>query len=163
MPPITAFLHTHNDALRLGRTLELLLPCSEIVVVDHASTDRTCTVAREYGARVVTADCGAENLHIEQVHNPWVFCIRPGEAITENLQASLFEWMLAPRGETSASSFSVFIREQTSEVTHPQWLRSPLPQTRLVPRTWSRWHQGLPVHDPSAVVIEGELLRFAVP
>jgi glycosyltransferase involved in cell wall biosynthesis len=163
MPPITAFLHTHNDALRLGRTLEMLLPCSEIVVVDHASTDRTCTVAREYGTRVIAAHSGGENLYIEQVHNPWVFCVRPGESITENLQASLFEWMLVPRGETSANGFSVFIREQSGELNDPQWHRSPLPQTRLVPRTWSRWQQGLPVHDPSSVVIEGELLRFVVP
>jgi glycosyltransferase involved in cell wall biosynthesis len=56
MPPITALLHTTNDALRLGRALETLLPCAEIIIVDHHSADATRRIARDYGARIVTAD-----------------------------------------------------------------------------------------------------------
>ena len=56
MPPITALLHTKNDGLRLGRALEMLLPCAEILIVDHHSADATRRIAREYGARIVTAD-----------------------------------------------------------------------------------------------------------
>ena len=37
MPPFTALLHTHNDALRLGRALETLFAGSEILIVDHHS------------------------------------------------------------------------------------------------------------------------------
>ncbi len=52
MPPITAFLHTHNDARHLGRALESLRPCDEILIIDHGSTDSTLRVAREYGAAI---------------------------------------------------------------------------------------------------------------
>jgi hypothetical protein len=33
MPKITALLHTHNDALRLGRALDSLRPCDEVLVI----------------------------------------------------------------------------------------------------------------------------------
>ena len=55
MPSITAVLHTENDALRLGRALETLYPCDDIVVIDHESRDATVRIARQYGAKVVDA------------------------------------------------------------------------------------------------------------
>ena len=48
-------LHTENDALRLGRALETVYACDDILVVDHGSRDATVRVAREYGAHVVDA------------------------------------------------------------------------------------------------------------
>ena len=37
------------------------------------------------------------------------------------------------------------------------------PQTRLVPHTWNDWKGTFPVHEPSAIALEGELLRFVFP
>ena len=97
MPPITALLHTRNDALRLGRTLEMLLPCAEILIVDHGSADATRRVACEYGARIVTADShAAMNHYLDLARHDWILCMEPGESITESLQASLFEWSAPP-------------------------------------------------------------------
>ena len=58
MTSITALLHTENDALRVGRVLETLYPCDQILVVDHGSRDASVRIAREYGARVVDAADG---------------------------------------------------------------------------------------------------------
>ncbi|MGA2375651.1 MAG: hypothetical protein ABSF72_09020 [Candidatus Sulfotelmatobacter sp.] len=165
MPPITALLHTKNDALRLGRALEMLLPCTEIVVVDHHSTDATLRVAREYGARVVTADAHpAADHYLDLARYDWIFCLEPGESISEGLQASLFEWSVLPiqsglSGTANASAFSMFVKLQTAE----GWRQLPAPETRLVPRGWTRWEGRLPAHQPSAVALQGELLRFALP
>ena len=41
MPKTTALLHTHNDALRLGRALDSLRPCDEVLVIDEGSEDDT--------------------------------------------------------------------------------------------------------------------------
>ena len=41
MPKISALLHTHNDALRLGRVLDSLRPCDEVLVIDEDSEDDT--------------------------------------------------------------------------------------------------------------------------
>ncbi len=159
MPPITALLHTENDALRLGRTLEMLLPCHDLLIVDHHSTDATLRVAREYGARIVTADSqtGA-NHYLDLAGSDWILCMEPAESITESLQASLFEWS-ALAAPARGTAFSVFVREQTGE----NWLELPAPETRLVPRDWTRWQGQLPAPEPSAIALEGELLRFALP
>jgi hypothetical protein len=173
MPPITALLHTENDSLRLGRTLEMLLPCSEILIVDHHSTDATRRVARAYGARIVAADFvpadfvatdrnkdETTNRYLALARHDWLFCMKPGESITEGLQATLFEWSALPgSGVVAGVAFSVFVREQSGE----HWLELPAPETRLVPRSWTRWRGRLPAQESSAVALEGELLRFDLP
>ncbi len=161
MPPITALLHTANDALRLGRTLEMILPCSEILIVDHHSTDATPRVARDYGARLVAPD-GDEtaNRYLDLARYDWILCMQPGESITEGLQASLFEWSALPRESVADGvAFSVFVREQSGE----HWQEIPAPETRLVPRSWTRWLGRLPAQESSSVALEGELLRFDLP
>ena len=187
MPSITAVIHTNNDALRLGRTLETLYPCDEIVVIDHASRDATVHVAREYGARVVPATksgqmptvLGNEAPQFSQMDplnkprfgafvSAWILCLDPRESLSESLAASLFAWKMEWKAEwksesasvhRSPSTFSVCIREETPG----GWVAIPKAQTRLVPPNWQQWKGDFPSHDASAVALEGELLRFAFP
>jgi hypothetical protein len=165
MPPITALLHTSNDALRLGRTLETLLPCAEVLIVDHHSADATRRVAHEYGARTVSAGGQTPSNHyLDLARHDWILCVEPGESITEALQASLFEWSALPSqsvvdGVAGESAFSVSVREQTGE----NWLELSAPETRLIPRSWTLWQGLLPAHEPSAIALQGALLRFTMP
>lgn len=130
MPPITALLHTMNDGLRLARALEMLLPCAELLIVDHDSGDGTRRIAREYGARMVAADGRVrENHYLDLARHEWIFCMEPRESISESLQASLFEWSTHPSESMSGGAFSVFLREQIGE----SWVRTPRPETRLIP------------------------------
>ena len=93
MPSITALLHTENDALRLGRALETLYACDDILIVDHGSRDATVRVAREYGARVVNATAGfSSQEYLRFARAGWILCLDPCESLTEKLAASLFEW-----------------------------------------------------------------------
>jgi glycosyltransferase involved in cell wall biosynthesis len=156
MPTITALLHTHNDGLRLGRALEMLFACDEIVIVDHDSEDSTTAVAREYGARVIKA---IERIsYASVVRGDWIFALDPRESMTESLGASLFEWKLeAAPGNVQA--FSVYRRDETIN----GWIQNPLAQTRLVRADWNRWAGNFPEPDVSAVALEGELLRFVFP
>jgi len=156
MPTITALLHTHNDALRLGRALEMLFPCDELLVIDHDSEDGTSTVAREYGARVVPAKSGVPYRSI--IRGDWIFSLDPRESISEALAASLFEWKSEP-ASVNVHAFSVYRREETPE----GWIANPIAQTRLVRADWNRWAGHFPEPDASAVALEGELLRFVFP
>jgi glycosyltransferase involved in cell wall biosynthesis len=161
MPPITALLHTKNDALRLGRALETLFPCAEILIVDHDSVDATRRIARQYGTRIIGAtwDEPVQN-YLGLARNDWIFCIEPRESITESLQVSLLEWSaFSPQSVAGASAFSVHLREQFGDV----WMDSPTPEVRLVPRNWTLWCGRLPTYDHSAIVLEGELSRFDYP
>jgi glycosyltransferase involved in cell wall biosynthesis len=166
MPLITALLHTANDGQRLGRALEMLLPCAEILIVDHHSTDATVRVAREYGARVVEARGQAPaNHYLEEALHDWILCLLPSESITEGLQATLFEWSSLPDAAVAEpSGFSVVVREQVGkDWMDRDWRELPEPEIRLIPRNWTLWHGNLPAHHPSSRALEGELLRIAFP
>lgn len=157
MPAITALLHTENDALRLGRTLETLYPCDDILIVDHGSRDATVRLAREYGAHVVDAPIGSSPAqYLAVTSSAWILCLDPHESLTESLAATLYEWKSLP---PAAAAFSVFLREETAE----GWIEIPTAQTRLIPADWTRWGGRLPVTDRFALTLEGELLRFAFP
>ncbi len=173
MASITALLHTENDALRLGRALETLYACDHILVVDHGSHDASVRIAREYGAQIVAARHGAspeDYLRSAELNSArsrpssgpeWILCLDPRESLTEKLAASLFEWKSESfhTHADDASAFSVFLREETAQ----GWMQVPTAQTRLVPRTWNLWTGRFPVHAPSALTLEGELLRFVFP
>lgn len=159
MPSITAVIHTNNDALRLGRTLETLYPCDQIVVIDHGSRDSTVSVARKYGARVVAATGAPRSNTLFSIDSArWLLCLDPHESLTESLAASLFEWK-TEHLPGSIPSFSVYLREETAE----GWIENPNAQTRLVPANWAHWDKSFPHNDPNAVALEGELLRFVLP
>ena len=160
MPPITALLHAANDALRLGRALETLRACEEVLVVDHGSSDSTLRIARAYGAQILSPRDGAEPGHyLYSARSHWIFCLEAAESISEGLEATLYEWGAAKNVDANAAAFAVSIREETSD----GWQDLPTPQTRLVPRIWNRWNGRLPVAEPAAILLEGKLLRFAFP
>jgi glycosyltransferase involved in cell wall biosynthesis len=169
MASITALLFTQNDALRLGRALETVYACDEILVVDQGSRDETVRVAREYGARVVDArpglspadyarSSGARSGGAPGKDPGWILCLDPNESLTEKLAASLFEWK-SEAARSQRPVYSVFLREETAE----GWVDISAAQTRLVPDGWNAWNGRLPIHEPKALALEGELLRFVFP
>ena len=157
MPEITALVHTQDDALRIGRCLETLYPCEEILIVDHGSRDGTVRVAQEYGARVMRALSGGAEEIPRLASSGWLLCLDARESLSESLAASLYEWKTesAPRERV----FSMFLREETAE----GWVENPAPQTRLVPAAWDRWQGIFPANEASAYTLEGDLLRFVLP
>jgi glycosyltransferase involved in cell wall biosynthesis len=159
MPLITAILHTCNDELRLGRALQTLLPCDEILIIDHGSTDATLRIAREYAAsiRIVTEQAPADLLYF--VRHDWVLVLQPSESVSEPLEAALFEWKFFPPSDLDGiPAFSIVVREQTNA----GWTAHP-PATRLVRRTWNHWEGLVPANHRQAKVLPGELLRFRRP
>lgn len=157
---ITAILHTHDDELRIARAVESLRCCEEILVVDSASTDDTCRIARAFGARVIAAPRVAqgENALPLEVSSDWIFSVSPGEAVSEALEASLLEWKLERRLVPAA--FGVTILEEIQS----GWALRPA-EARLTHRD----HGGEPLeaaHMNVAAninVLAGCLLRLILP
>lgn len=152
-------LHTENDGSRLGRALETLIPCDEILIVDHHSRDATRRVARQYGARIVPAASGSLHQYLRLAAHDWILCLQPNESITERLQTTLYEWKSSALAHPHAPAYSVLVREETAN----GWLDHPAPETRLIPRNWPRWQGRIPANELSATALEGELLRFSLP
>jgi glycosyltransferase involved in cell wall biosynthesis len=158
MPPITAILHTHNDALRIARAVESLRPCDEVLVIDHESSDETCATARRFGAHVI----GARNentetgVYVQEAQNDWICCLHPTESLSESLEASVLEWKLEEHPEQSAFGVT------TIEETHEGWiLRSA--ETRLVHRKRARWQGWKPQANGASNLLEGHLMRLRLP
>ena len=151
-------LHTLNDARRLGRSLETLYPCDDILIIDGGSVDQTRRIAREYGARIIRSQVGHVSIELAMAEESrWLLCLDAGESLTEALAASLFEWKASDL--MAAPAFSFLLREETSE----GWIAHPLPQTRLVPGSWDKWEGVLPRNERAAIQLEGDVLRFAFP
>ncbi|HXZ26835.1 MAG TPA: hypothetical protein VEG08_02430 [Terriglobales bacterium] len=157
MPKITALLHTFDDAARLGRALDSLRPCDQILVVDHASRDATRKVARQHGAQVIRAVPGVEGgAYAIDADHDWILCLLPSEALSEALEASLLEWKQGDPDEFLG--FAVNLREETEG----GWRNLPA-ETRLVNRTATVWTSILPPPGPARHALPGDLLRFRNP
>jgi glycosyltransferase involved in cell wall biosynthesis len=147
---ISCLIHTLNDERTLGRTLEVLRACDEIVVVDHGSTDNTVRIARQYGARVVPGVAGVDKgAYAVDCRNDWVLCLLPAETINERLEAALLEWKQQKHSDELGLCCTV--REETDS----GW-KTHEPQMRLVNRQKLNWQDAFPN------VIEGDRLAGEV-
>lgn len=157
MPKITAMLHTSNDAARLGRTLDSLRPCDEVIVIDHKSDDDTVKIAKDHGAKVQHAVLGVEKgAYAIDARHDWILCILPNEALSEGLEASLYTWK--DEDHDNDTAFGVAVREEAAK----GWKQLGS-ETRLVNRTKINWTDALPTNTPDAPQLPGDLLRFQHP
>ncbi|HEY1865607.1 MAG TPA: glycosyltransferase family 2 protein [Candidatus Acidoferrales bacterium] len=97
MPPLSAILITFNEERDLPTALASLAGVAdEIVVVDSGSTDRTCEIARQAGARVIirafTNFADQKNFAASLALHDWVLSLDADEALSPELRASIAAW-----------------------------------------------------------------------
>jgi glycosyltransferase involved in cell wall biosynthesis len=156
MPKITALIHTNNDGLRLGRALDSLRACDQVIVIDHGSNDNTEKVARDHGAEFKKGIPGVDRgAYAVDARHDWVLCLCANESLSEPLEASLFEWK---SNEHDSAAFNFRVKEETQE----GWKNGGA-ETRLVNKTKINWTGGLPPTTSVNDVITGEILRFQHP
>lgn len=154
MASISALIHTCNDERRLGRTLETLRACDELVIVDHASIDGTAKIARQYGAKVVQAVAGVqEGAYATDCKHDWVLCLHPTEIVTEALEASLLEWKSNSSSNGDGAGYAVNIRGEQSA-------GSSAPELRFVNRAKLNWQGVMPELIPDLPTLHGDVLRL---
>jgi glycosyltransferase involved in cell wall biosynthesis len=159
---VSALLHTKNDAQRIGRALDSLRPCDEVLVIDHDSEDETAKIARDHGAKVKKAVPGVEDgTYATDTTHDWVLCLLPCEALSEGLEASLLSWKHQFNDDdgseqpSNISALAFALRHETEK----GWENAP-PQTRLVNRQVVNWTSALPPETNGALVLPGDLLHF---
>ncbi len=158
MPKFTALLCTHNDALRLGRALPSLRLCDEVLVIDDGSEDDTAKIAREYGANLKMAIPGVSpGAYAMDAQHEWIFCLRPNQSLSDDLEAALFEWKEQDTSE-AVVCYRVPIREQNGS----GWRECP-PEGRLINRKRVNWIGEMPPSPGDCGLIHGDLLSFHQP
>jgi glycosyltransferase involved in cell wall biosynthesis len=141
MPPISAVLITYNEEIDLPRALSSVAGVAdEVVVVDSGSTDRTCEIAREVGARVLHRSFDQydkqKNFAASQAAHDWVLALDADEALSPELRASLTAWkrqeptQIAYRMATRSNYLGGWIR-------HSGWY--PEYRIRFYRRDSARW------------------------
>ncbi|HWR17850.1 MAG TPA: glycosyltransferase family 2 protein [Terriglobales bacterium] len=79
----------HNEEKNIARTLEAVRWADEIVLMDSGSTDRTCDIAREYGAKVIHEPwrgyVAQKNYVLEFCTQDWVLALDADEEVTPGL------------------------------------------------------------------------------
>jgi glycosyltransferase involved in cell wall biosynthesis len=83
---ISVSLITMDEEQNIRRTLESVKWADEIVVVDSGSSDRTCDIAREYGAKIFIEPwkgfSAQKNSSIEKCTGDWVLSLDADEELT---------------------------------------------------------------------------------
>src|SRR5258708_14474382 len=78
-----------NEEANLGRVLESVRWADEIVLVDSGSTDRTCEIAQQYGARVIHEPwrgyTAQKNYELELCTKDWVLSLDPDAEVRPDL------------------------------------------------------------------------------
>ncbi len=88
-PPISAFIATQNEEERIGRCLESVKWCDEIVVVDDNSTDRTKEICRRYTKKIFNRKwdgyASQKGFAMQQTTNEWVLLMDSDEELSPAL------------------------------------------------------------------------------
>jgi glycosyltransferase involved in cell wall biosynthesis len=95
--PISGVIIAFQEEARIKDAVAALLPfCVEVLVVDSHSTDRTCELAEQAGARVLsrsfTTHQDQKNWAVSQAHHDWVFSLDADEQLEETLPEELAEF-----------------------------------------------------------------------
>ncbi|WP_461208805.1 glycosyltransferase family 2 protein [Desulfocurvus sp. DL9XJH121] len=97
---ITGVILTFNGQKWLGKTLESLGFCDELLVVDSGSTDGTLAIAEAAGARVLHRDWEGTipqfRFAFEHVSTPWIVTLDQDEFLSPELGESMRAALEAP-------------------------------------------------------------------
>jgi glycosyltransferase involved in cell wall biosynthesis len=167
MPAISAILITYNEETDLPEALESLRGIAdEIVVVDSGSTDRTCTIARDFGARVVLhpfVNFGDQkNFAAAQASNHWVLSLDADERLSGELRNSIAAWKRSDP-QYPACEFNRKPNYLGGWIRHSGWY--PEYCVRLYNRDAARFvgalHESVRVHGKIGR-LRGDLLHFTL-
>jgi len=99
-PPISVFLLTRNEELKIEAALASITWAGEIVVIDSFSTDRTVEIAQRYGARVVQLEFRRfgelRQAGITHTTLPWIFSLDSDERCTPEARDEILRTVADP-------------------------------------------------------------------
>jgi glycosyltransferase involved in cell wall biosynthesis len=157
-PTISACIISFNEEANIGGCLESVAWCDEVVVVDSFSTDRTASLARERGARVVQAawpgHVAQKNRAVEEAGSEWILSLDCDERVTPRLKDEVLSLLTSGPGADGyfiSRKLLYLGRWLEHGGWYPEW------RLRLFRRASGRW-RGVDPHD--TVEVKGRVERI---
>ena len=168
-PPLSCYIRTLNEEVRIGATVRAALRVArEVVVVDSGSTDRTVAVAEAEGARVIEQAWlgGGHQKRVgeDACRHDWLLNLDADEIVSEELAQEILDLFAAGEPDADVYILPVVIVDPAGRI----WRKARAnPRARLYDRRKVR----MPAHDVwdqfkipaglSARRLRGFLLHYA--
>ncbi len=158
---------TKNEADRIVPCLESVKDlANEIIVFDSGSTDTTVDIARQYTDKIWQTDWpgyGAQKQRaLEQAKGDWVLAIDADEALDEELQESLREFLCTDREDIVAVKMKWGVTIYGKRLDYGRSARSPLRMAWREGASFSsdEVHEKMLHADGRTITLKGRLLHF---
>ncbi len=158
---------TKNEADRVVRCLESVKDlANEIIVFDSGSTDTTVDIARQYTDKIWQTDWPGYGVQkqraLEQAKGEWVLAIDADEALDEELQQAVREFLCTDREDIVAVKMKWGVTIYGKRLDHGRSARSPL---RMVWRDGASFsndevHEKMLHANGRTITLKGRLLHF---
>jgi glycosyltransferase involved in cell wall biosynthesis len=150
---ISAAIITFNEEKNIKRCIDSLSFCDEIVVVDSLSSDDTCNIARELGAKVIDqkflGHIAQKQLAVDSCTNEWILSLDADEEVSDELRNSILKLVRSPFNH-DAYSMNRISFHLGRWIKHGGWY--PDKKVRLFNKTKAKWG-GYNPHD--MVIVDG--------
>jgi glycosyltransferase involved in cell wall biosynthesis len=165
---LSAVIITYNEESNIGRCLQSLVGIAdEIIIVDSASTDNTCSIAEQYGARIIqhpfAGFAAQKNLAAQAATHNWVLSLDADEVLSEELKSAISQV------KNNAAYDAYFLKRSTNFcgtfIRHGSWY--PDKQCRLWDKTKGDWqgtiHEKWRLFEPYKKygTLSGNLLHYS--
>ncbi|HBA83628.1 MAG TPA: hypothetical protein DCZ95_05985 [Verrucomicrobia bacterium] len=159
---ISACVICFNEEDKIGRCLQSLRWCDEIVVMDSFSTDRTVEICREYTDRVYQHEwlgyVGQRNTVRELSRHPWILFLDSDEEVSPALRDEILGEFGRGTGPYLGYEFPRQVYYLGQWICHGEWY--PDIKLRLFKKEHGRT-EGQEPHDK--VVVSGAVKRLKSP
>ena len=147
---LSVFIIAKDEADRIGRTIESVRDlASEIIVIDSGSTDSTCSVAEELGAKVIHNDWPGygpqKRFGEDQCQHDWLLNLDADEEVTPELAQEIRQRFESGQ-HTEADGWRIMIRDVYAHEARPAPWAYGYHQIRLYDRRKGRFSTST-VHD----------------
>jgi glycosyltransferase involved in cell wall biosynthesis len=168
---VSVVIITKNEEQKIAAALNSSAWADEIVVVDSGSTDRTCEIAEQFGARVIVREWPGfseqKQFAVDAAEYDRVFSLDADEIFSDELIAELEALKQLPEDQLAAGYFvprlSYYLRKP---IYHGGWY--PDKQLRFFDRRKGRWN-GAIIHEAfklneggSSADLSCDLLHYSV-
>jgi (heptosyl)LPS beta-1,4-glucosyltransferase len=164
MNGISGIVIAKNEENMIADCLDSLAFCSELVVVDNGSQDRTAEIAKRMGARVYSLEIDdfsrLRNFGLEKARGEWVLYVDADERISPTLREALIQLTSNPINKNEG----FFIKRKNFYLGNNEWPYIEKLERFFKKRSLKKWegrlHESPVVFGEIGEIEEGFLLHY---